>query len=216
MKRWTPGALLGAAGLVAGAAWAAPAVTGDYVESRSANVFVGACHHEGEIVASGRDAVMAWNVQSGEHRGVSLAGLRAAAVVVGDRHLELDAARRESVIYVDSAASAEQKEALVALLREKAASALGEVRDVKSADIAFDAKGDQYRVQIAGVALMKIKKQTAELCCKQPYEIWGRPFVSVKDAKAGYCLGVDVKEPSLKKAWTVSDQNNAFFGQFRL
>ncbi|MGV3722418.1 MAG: hypothetical protein ACO1SX_16035, partial [Actinomycetota bacterium] len=64
-----------AVGLSAGAAQAAPAVTGDYVESRSANVFVGACHHEGEILTAGRNAVLAWNITNGSRDGVNLKGV---------------------------------------------------------------------------------------------------------------------------------------------
>ncbi len=37
------------------------ALTGDYVEARTASVFAGACHFNGEVVTTGRDAVMAWN-----------------------------------------------------------------------------------------------------------------------------------------------------------
>src|SRR5262249_24632230 len=37
---------------------------GDYVEVRSASVFAGACHFNGENVTTGRDAMLAWNVES--------------------------------------------------------------------------------------------------------------------------------------------------------
>ena len=32
---------------------------GDYVEVRTASVFAGACHYNGEVVTTGRDAMMA-------------------------------------------------------------------------------------------------------------------------------------------------------------
>lgn len=47
---------------------------GDYVETRTASVFAGACHYNGELTTTGRDALMAWNVVSGSWRGVDLAG----------------------------------------------------------------------------------------------------------------------------------------------
>jgi len=205
-----------AAVLIAGPGKAAPAVIGDYVESRSANVYVGACHHEGEIQTAGRNAVLAWNITGGDYNGVSLKGVTAAAVIAADKHLEFADAKRRSVLYVSDAATPAQREAVVGLLKERAAGALGEVVDVKSAPITFDATGDMYRVQVAGAAYMKIKKQTGELCCKQPYEVWGKPFIPVKAAKAGFCLGVEYKDSGLLKAWSATDQNNAFFGQFSL
>lgn len=211
--------MLTAAALAAsltGVAQAESAVRGDYVESRSANVFVGACHHEGELVTAGRNALLAWNITEGEHAGVSLKGVTAVAVVAADKHLSLADARRKSVLYVSAAATAEQRDALASLLREKAGRALGDLTAVKTAPISFDARGDMYRVQADGIAYMKIRKQTAELCCKQPYETWGKPFVPVAAAKAGYCVSVEYKDRGLVQAWSATDQNNAFFGRFEL
>src|SRR5688500_16949568 len=179
------------AALIASSAGAAPAVTGDYVESRSANVYVGACHYEGELLTAGRNAVLAWNVTGGEFQGVSLKGIRAVAVVAGDKHLGFADAKRRSVLYVSQDSSAGQREAITALLKERAGKALGDVLAIKVAPIRFESKSDLYLVDVVGAASMKIKKQTAELCCKQPYEVWGKPFVPVKDAKTGYCLGVN-------------------------
>jgi hypothetical protein len=203
-----------AAGLLASSASAAPAVTGDYVESRSANVYVGACHREGELQTAGRNAVLAWSIREGEHNGVSLKGVAAVAVLAADRNLEFADAKRRSVLYVSDAATPAQQEALVALLKERAGKALGEVIAVKTAPVTFDASGDTFRVHAVGAAHMKIRKSTGELCCKQPYELWGKPMVAVKDAKAGYCLGVDYKDAGLLQAWSATDQNNAYFGQF--
>lgn len=205
-----------AAALLAGTAKAAPTVTGDYLESRSANVFVGACHHEGEVVSTGRDAVLAWNVTGGEHNGVSLKGVTALAVVSADRHLDVEGVVKKSVLYVSESASPEQREAFAALVKERAAGATGPIVAVKTTPISFDSRGDQLRVQANGVALVKVRKTTGELCCKQPYEVWGKPGVPVKAVKAGYCLGMEVKEASFQKTWSVADQNNSFFGQFSL
>jgi len=47
-----------------------------YVEVRTASVFAGACHYNGEVTTTGRDALMAWNVKSGQWRGVDWQGQR--------------------------------------------------------------------------------------------------------------------------------------------
>jgi hypothetical protein len=205
-----------ATSLLAGAAQAAPAVTGDYVESRSANVYIGACHHEGEVQTAGRNALLAWNIKEGSMNGVDLKGVNAVAVVAGDKYLALDEAKRRSVLYISDQATPQQRDAVVAMLKERAAKALGEVVEVKTAPINFDASGDLYRVQVTGFAFMKIKKATQATCCKQPYEVWGKPFVPVAAPKAGYCVGVEYKDQGLVQAWSATDQNNAFFGQFSL
>ena len=68
---------------------------GDYVEVRTASVFAGACHYNGEVVTTGRDAMMAWKVTSGKWQGVDLSGVRVMAIVSADANLgESNAARR--------------------------------------------------------------------------------------------------------------------------
>jgi hypothetical protein len=205
-----------AACLLAGGAAAAPGVTGEYVEARSANVFVGACHHEGEIQTAGRNALLAWNFTGGAHKGITLDAVQVVAVVSGDKNLGLPDVKRRSVLYVSQGATGSQKKAAVGLLFEKAAGALGEVLEVREAPIQFDSSGDQYRVKVDGVASMQIRKATAELCCKQPYELFGKPFAPVSDAKAGYSLGVQFRDGTLLQSWSSTDQNNAFFGKFAL
>src|SRR5438874_11607161 len=110
------------AALVAGAAAgvsAAPAVTGDYVEARSCNVFAGPCHFGSEYTTAGREAVMAWRVQHGAYAGQTLDGLTAVAAVAADDNLAVAGPRR-TVFYLDERATPAQREALVALLRARA------------------------------------------------------------------------------------------------
>src|ERR687886_1985957 len=83
-------------------------VRGDYVEARTASVFAGACHYNGELTTAGREAVLAWNVTSGSWNGVDLAGVRAVAVVGSEANLADSAAARRSELVVDSSASEAQ------------------------------------------------------------------------------------------------------------
>lgn len=205
-----------AAGVLAVQAGAAAPVTGDYVESRSANVYVGACHHEGEITTAGRNAVMAWRVDSGEFRGVSLKGIQAVAVVAADRNLSLEGARRRSVLYVSETASPEQRDAFVALLKERAGPALGEMVAVKTAPVSFRGDSKAYAVEVKGVASMQAAKTPGQLCCKQPYEVWGKPLVPLAKTSVGYCVQTQYDDRGLLQAWKATDQNNVFWGEFRL
>src|SRR2546421_10524011 len=87
---------------------------GDYVEVRTASVFAGACHYNGELMTTGRDAVMAWRVTAGTWRGTDLAGVRAVAGVSADANLADAQAGRASEIVVDSGATEAQAEAVAA------------------------------------------------------------------------------------------------------
>src|SRR2546421_9883587 len=71
-------------------------ITGDYVEARTASVFAGACHYNGELVTTGRDAILAWSFTSGLCNGADLTGLRAMAAVTCDQSLGYDHAARKT------------------------------------------------------------------------------------------------------------------------
>src|SRR4026207_211031 len=86
---------------------------GDYVEVRTASVFAGACHYNGEVVTTGRDAMMAWNVTSGRWQGVDLNGVRALAIVTADANLSDDQAARQSEVIIDAQASDAQSKAMI-------------------------------------------------------------------------------------------------------
>src|SRR5262245_17955316 len=90
---------------------------GDYVEVRTASVFAGACHFNGEVVTTGRDAMMAWNVTNGAWQGVDLTGVRVMAIVSSNANLSETNAARQSEIIIDSQASRAQTLAMLNALR---------------------------------------------------------------------------------------------------
>src|SRR6185295_4701364 len=140
---------------------------GDYVEVRTASVFAGACHYNGEVVTTGRDAMMAWNVTNGEWQGVDLSGVRAIAIVSADVNLAEDNAARTSEIIIDSSASRAQSVAMLNALKEKYAAALGTVAAVSSAPIRFDRNGRNYNV-VTNEAAINVEAMPNDLCCKMP------------------------------------------------
>ena len=110
MKRFATlltGCLL--AGVGSAALAAGTSVSGDYVETRTCSVYTGACHANGEAVTVGREAMLVWHVNKGTVDGVPVDGLTAVAVVAGEDNLGLTNCKRESVVYVDSKASTEQR-----------------------------------------------------------------------------------------------------------
>src|SRR5271154_3653247 len=71
-------------------------LAGDYVEARTASVFAGACHVNGELMTTGRDAVMAWQFND---------GVRVMAAVSSADNLSNQSAARRSEIVVDDSAN---------------------------------------------------------------------------------------------------------------
>ena len=107
--------------LVAGFAFATETIQGEYIEARSASVYVGACHFGAEYVEGGREATTVWNIHQGNWKGVSLDGLTVVAVISAKSNLATDTETRKSVLYVDVKTTSEQRAALKDLLTTKRA-----------------------------------------------------------------------------------------------
>jgi Protein of unknown function (DUF1326) len=188
---------------------------GDYVEVRTASVFAGACHYNGEVVTTGRDAMMAWNVTSGKWQGVDLSGVRAMAIVTSDANLSEDNAARSSEIIIDSQASDAQAKALIDALRQKYAAALGNVVKVRSASISFEHKGRSYAVA-ADDASINVEAMPNDLCCKMPNLVWYTPLVGLENRKVGYTVKATYSGKVITSPWSRSGENSAFYGSFSL
>src|SRR5712691_3832781 len=95
---------------------AAQQIRGDYLETRSADVYTGQCFANGEVNLVGNEAILAWRVQSGGWDGVPLEGLTVAAAVrakgpLGDPYANPYPAK--SLLLVDDQARAQQRTALL-------------------------------------------------------------------------------------------------------
>jgi hypothetical protein len=189
-------------------------VRGDYVEVRTASVFAGACHYNGEVVTTGRDAMMAWNVTSGKWQDVDLAGVRALAIVSSDANLS-DNAARQSEIIIDSRASHAQAVAMLNALKEKYAASLGKVVAVRQAPISFERNGRTYAVA-ADDAAINVEAMPNDLCCKMPNLVWYTPLVGLENRKVGYTSKALYSGHTVSDPWSRSGENSAFYGTFAL
>ena len=211
--------LLSAMGLVIGAgslvsARAPERISGDYVEARTASVFTGACHYNGELVTTGRQAVAAWNFTSGSFNGVDLAGVRALAAVSSDANLGEQNAARKAELIIDTQASEAQAKAVAALLREKNSASLGEIVSVRRAAVSFTRTGGEYAVKADGIASMSVKALPDGECCKQPNLVWYAPLAPIADKKVGYTQNAAYLAGTVGDTWQRSGENSAFYGSF--
>ena len=188
---------------------------GEYVEVRTASVFAGACHYNGEVVTTGRDALMAWNVTSGKWQNVDLTGVRAMAIVNSNSNLaEADAARQSEVI-IDSTATREQAQAMLSALKEKYASSLGRIVEVRNAPVTFEHKDRSYTVK-ADDATINVEAMPNDLCCKMPNLVWYKPLVGIENRKVGYTINASYGGRKVSDPWSRSGENSAFYGVFAL
>ena len=190
-------------------------VRGEYVEVRTASVFAGACHYNGEVVTTGRDAMMAWNVTSGKWQGVDLAGVRAMAIVNSDSNLSEPNAARQSEVIIDPAATSDQEQAMLSALKERYASSLGKIVEVRNAPITFDHKDRSYTVKTDDAAI-SVEPMPNDLCCKMPNLVWYKPLVGIENRKVGYTIKASYGGRKVSDPWSRSGENSAFYGTFAL
>ena len=188
---------------------------GDYVEVRTASVFAGACHYNGEVVTTGRDALMAWNVTSGKWQGVDLTGVRVLAIVSSEANLGEANAARQSEIIIDSGASRTQALAMTNALKEKYAASLGQIVEVRTAPITFERKGRTYAV-VTNEAAINVEAMPNDLCCKMPNLVWYTPLVGLENRKVGYTSKALYSGKVVGEPWSRSGENSAFYGTFSL
>jgi hypothetical protein len=188
---------------------------GDYVEVRTASVFAGACHYNGEVTTTGRDAMMAWNVTSGSWQGVDLTGVRAMAIISSDTNLSDTNAARQAEIIIDKGASRSQSLAMLNALKEKYAASLGKIVSVRNAAISFVREGRTYAVA-ADDAAINVEAMPNDLCCKMPNLVWYTPLVGLENRKVGYTSKALYSGNAVSEPWSRSGENSAFYGSFSL
>src|ERR1700682_3645503 len=113
---------------------ASPTISGQYIETRSADVYTGQCFANGEMNTAGDQAIVAWHITDGNWDGVSLAGLNVVGAVkanatLGDPYGNPYPAK--SVLFIDQQATPQQRAALINFAQEMGGELLRHVVDRK-------------------------------------------------------------------------------------
>lgn len=189
-----------------------PLIRGDYIEARTASVFAGACHYNGELMTSGRDAICAFHITSGSYNHVDLSGVCAVVVVTSDANLGDPTAARSCEIMIDSSASSAQSAAMVEAIKSHYASTLGQIVSVHSGPVSFAHHDRQYHVDAGGFASLTAQGMPNDECCKQPNMVWYSPLVHLEGRKVGYVTSAQYTAGTLTDPWQRADENSAFYG----
>jgi hypothetical protein len=196
---------------------AGASITGDYLESRSAEVVVGHCLANAESGLAGREAILSWTVRAGEWNGEPLAGLSVVAVVqspdtLGDVVAEPVEAR--AVIVVDERASQPQRDALVGLAQSLAGPLLADVVRVEAAVIEVaEAAGRRY-VRAGEVARVEVRERRHEdgLCGNEG--MFYPPLITLDHAHPAYTLVHEWQGTGLEGTWKSPEKSSSWSGTF--
>ncbi len=96
-------------------------IKGEYIETRSADVYTGQCFANGEMNLAGDEAILAWHVTEGKWDGADLSGLTVGAAVkaqatLGDPYAQAYPAK--AVLFVEKSATPQQRQALINFAQE--------------------------------------------------------------------------------------------------
>jgi hypothetical protein len=213
-----------AAALMALAAMPAVAATqieGQYLETRSNDVFTGACVANSEMGLSGEEATLAWTVTSGSWNDVDLAGLSVVAVIRGSAtlgHEYYDALPAKAVVIVDQAATGPQRNALIAFAQAEAGELLDDIVEVKAEaiEVGGDACSKDGCASLKAGDLVEISTRCIgdgdHLCGNET--AFYPPLTKGATAKAAFTNVSSYSAKDLGHSWTIAESRSAFVGTF--
>jgi hypothetical protein len=195
-------------------------ISGDYIESRSADVYTGQCFANGEVNLVGNEAILAWRVQSGSWDGVSLEGLTVAAAVranatLGDPYGNPYPAA--AVLLVDDQATDRQRAALVSFAKQMGGELLRDANRVIAAPMELVVSREHHGTasfragRFATVRTRSIGDKD-HLCGNE--ETFYPPLTELAHSMPAVALTDSYRGPGLDTSWDLHGKRSAFVGTF--
>jgi hypothetical protein len=194
---------------------------GDYLETRTCDVYTGPCFANGQVSLTGNDAIMAWNIERGSYEGVNLAGLKVVVVTTATDTLgfggplAINPQDIRSVVIVDRSAAPRQREALVQFASRYARHA-GEITKVVFAPI--DLSVDHFevvgRLEAGDYARIETRKLGTGDCVCSNEKTFYPPLCDVKNAVPAFTVQGQFSGPGLGTQWSNPNTRSAFLASF--
>lgn len=210
------------AAVVAAAPAPSAKVTGQYIESRTADVWTGPCVANSEMNLAGKQAVMAWHIDQGTWDNVTLDGLSVVAVVranstLGDPDATPLPAR--AFLIVDQSANEAQRDALAKFAQAQGGSLLSKVVATEAAPITLATGVDGHHATASLVAgnLVRVSSRAIgegdELCHNE--SVFYQPLAShLTHAMPAVATESTYRGSYLGGTWSESGRRGVFVGSF--
>ncbi|MDB5392462.1 MAG: hypothetical protein JWM11_8108 [Planctomycetaceae bacterium] len=214
---------LGLLVLCAGNTLHASQISGEYIESRTCDVYTGPCFANGQIGQAGREALMAWKVDKGSWNDVDLTGLGVVLVMNAQDTLGFNPSFAvnpypvTSVILVDSNASSEQRDALVAFVKESTPKLSDKVVRVDSVPITLinDHLAGHGHLVAGKVAKIETRAMSKKDCVCTNEAVFYPPLTKISNSQPAYALKASFEGEGLTSTWDLNGGRSAFLGTFR-
>lgn len=197
----------------------APTIQGQYVEARTCDVYTGSCFANADTGIVGKNAVLAWKIDSGSVKGMKVDGLGVVAVIAARETLGLkQSAPGRGIILVDEKATTAQRDALAAFAKAQAGDLLGEVIAIRSApfDLTIcNCDGEGCATLKAGTVKVATRCLDADhdKACGNEATLYP-PLVKGVKAKAAMAVEHTFTGKGLNETWHDGGRRGAFVGSF--
>lgn len=197
-------------------------ITGDYLESRTCDVYTGPCFGNAEVGLTGKYAFMAWSVDSGRHNGVDLSGLKVVLAIRASDTLGYGGSvvvspdPIKSVALVDERATAEQQTALVDFARQRAGRVAGETVRVSAVPIAMklDHVAMVAELNAGNQVQLLTRKLGAGDCVCTNETVFYPPLTTVQNSEPAYTINGAFSGAGLGVGWTNPQSRSTFLATF--
>ena len=214
--------LLGLSSLLAEGAVRAAEVSGDYLESRTCDVYTGPCFANAQTGLMGSQAIMAWSIDQGEFQGVDLTGMKAVLVLKASSTLtfgggmDLNPTPIRSLLLVDENATEAQREALRAFVVDRGGEAVGQI--VKTRAVPIEMSLDHVemvgKLKAGKEASIETRKLAKGDCVCSNEKIFYPPLASVENSEPAYTLESEFNGRGLGATWTSRKLRSAYLATF--
>ena len=197
-------------------------ISGDYIESRSADVYVAQCFANSEIGTAGDEATLAWHIRNGSWNGQKLDGLSVMASVkaqatLGDPYGSPYPAK--AVVMVDEKAAPEQRDALVSFARHMGGDLLAHVSRVIPTSIDMQVLHDEQnhgratlRAGTFATIVTRPINEKDHICGNET--TFYPPLTQLTHSMPAVALTDEFHGPDLGVDWELHDKRSAFVGTF--
>jgi len=207
--------------LVSAVSLSAQQLRGDYIESRSTDVYVAQCFANGEVGLTGNFALMAWHVEEGAWNGVKLDGLTIAAAVraratLGDPYG--DPYPAQAVLMVDDAANPAQRQALIALAQHEGGRLLENIVRLDYVPVVLDVPADLHqggailRAGHLATIVTRPLNHHDHICGNETN--YYPPLANVDHAMSAVALTDEFQGEGLDSHWTSHGRRSVYIGRF--
>lgn len=195
-------------------------IRGQYLETRSADVYTGQCFANGEVNLVGNEAILAWHVENGNWNGVALDGLTVATAVhahgtLGDPYESPLPAH--AVVIVDDQANPRQRAALIAFAQKMGGELLNHVEQVIPAPMKLVVNPDKHGVALmrAGQFAMVQTRSIGEFdhVCGNEVTFYP-PLTATTHSMPAVAMTDSYQGPGLGVEWESHGKRSAFVGTF--